>query len=447
MTSTRAPIPTATATFAAFTAAAREIVDPSPPPGTGPILVAAVGADAAAVLEAAQLVLGDANRKVIALAVVSPLTGAISIGEASILPPELETERHEALAGDLARAMAAVAADDARWQPRVESGDPAHVIARVAREIGASLIVMGIGRHGLLDRLVGTETALRTIQLAPCPVLVVAAGFHALPRTVVAATDFSPDGARAAACALPLLAPDATLHLVHVWQPENAADDRAREREDDFRAVLPARFAAITSSLALPPNVSVRCDTREGRPAACLLDFAAAHSADLIVAGRHGIGGLRRLLVGSVTSGLIRGTRCSVLVAPEPMSTNARAHAGHGTADHASRTAEVHDRGTWARTLREFSGRNAGRVVALEADDDSGSQSRDRGYELVDASFDDATGGLSIVLGTYKDEIAQRTFTVRNVRLVDAQADGIGLDAGLNVEHETGRTVLTFLQD
>ena len=47
-----------------------------------------------------------------------------------------------------------------------------------------------------------------------------------------------------------------------------------------------------------------------------ILDEADAQSADLIVIGSHGHGALFELLVGSVTSGVLRGSHCPVLVVP-----------------------------------------------------------------------------------------------------------------------------------
>jgi len=43
---------------------------------------------------------------------------------------------------------------------------------------------------------------------------------------------------------------------------------------------------------------------------------ARAHAADLIVIGSHGHGALYNLLVGSVTSGVLKEARCPVLVVP-----------------------------------------------------------------------------------------------------------------------------------
>ena len=47
-----------------------------------------------------------------------------------------------------------------------------------------------------------------------------------------------------------------------------------------------------------------------------ILEKASEHEADLIVMGSHGHGALYELLVGSVTSGVLREAKCPVLVVP-----------------------------------------------------------------------------------------------------------------------------------
>src|SRR6185295_18995083 len=100
--------------------------------------------------------------------------------------------------------------------PEVYEGDPAATIARVAHEANASLIVAGLGRHRVVDRLFGDETALRLVRLAGVPVLAVAAGWDHAPRRVVVAVDFCETSLRAARLALDLAAPDSVIYLVHV---------------------------------------------------------------------------------------------------------------------------------------------------------------------------------------------------------------------------------------
>ena len=52
----------------------------------------------------------------------------------------------------------------------------------------------------------------------------------------------------------------------------------------------------------------------EGEPPEVLVDIAQGKGADLIALGTHGRKGLKRLLLGSVTSGVIHKSQCDVLV-------------------------------------------------------------------------------------------------------------------------------------
>jgi len=49
-----------------------------------------------------------------------------------------------------------------------------------------------------------------------------------------------------------------------------------------------------------------------------LLEEAADHAADRIVIGSHGHGAIHRVLLGSVSEGIVRGARCPVVVVPSP---------------------------------------------------------------------------------------------------------------------------------
>lgn len=56
-----------------------------------------------------------------------------------------------------------------------ETGDAAEVIVRVAEEIGAHMIVIGVRRRSPVGKLVLGSTAQRVLLDAPCPVLAVKA--------------------------------------------------------------------------------------------------------------------------------------------------------------------------------------------------------------------------------------------------------------------------------
>jgi len=63
---------------------------------------------------------------------------------------------------------------------------------------------------------------------------------------------------------------------------------------------------------------AVRSALIRGRPAAAIVRFAAEEHLDLLVVAGHGHGGLRRLVVGSVTEEVVRAAPCPVLVVRGP---------------------------------------------------------------------------------------------------------------------------------
>lgn len=86
-----------------------------------------------------------------------------------------------------------------------------------------------------------------------------------------------------------------------------ATADATPALRDFVDAALPE---SVRQGLRLQLNVTV------GAPAAAILQAAETQQADLIVMGTHGLGGLRKLLLGSTTEEVLRGTARAVLVTP-----------------------------------------------------------------------------------------------------------------------------------
>lgn len=72
-------------------------------------------------------------------------------------------------------------------------------------------------------------------------------------------------------------------------------------------------------------QVQPQCFVRDGLIADQILDFADSVSADLIVMGSHGLRGIDRLMLGSMTEGVLRRAKCPVLVARKPTHDGASA--------------------------------------------------------------------------------------------------------------------------
>jgi len=197
----------------------------------------------------------------------------------------------------------------------VGAGDPALVVAAFAANRNAALVVAGLGRHRVVDRLLGDETALAIIRASAKPVLAVPQDFADVPRSAVVGVDFSDPSICAAQLALRIAQDAATIYLVNVAPRENvldALDGGLRAYEQRARSEL--ELAA--SRLDVPPRMHVQPVVRQGDPGSELLRYAEEVHAELIAVGTRGQGFLARLLLGSVATKIIRASPIAVLTIP-----------------------------------------------------------------------------------------------------------------------------------
>ena len=428
-------MPAATSTASAATPARTKAIH-------GPVIVAVGGRDPIGVLRAARG-LASTGREVLALAVLEPYSQFVSGVEPILLPPAFDTERATLRMSSLRDQLRALGDVATSWQAQVVHGAPGPALAESAQAMNASLIVMGIGRHRPLDRLLGGETTLQTIRHAPCPVLAVMADGGPPFHHAVAATDFGPSSAWAAESAMSLLDPSALLTLMHAWQPGALEDDRLAEVDRAYREALPERFRRLREAIGVPPGVTVKEVVREGNPAECVLDYATAHQADLVVAGRRNLRALARLAVGSVTTALVRGAACSVLVSPRPP---------FGETDRFHRLvtgkSETHEPAQWVQQLGEFTARNRGRRVSVEVDDVmQGAQVIETGYRLLNVTYEPRLRRLELEVGSTDGGDRRVTRRIVGVEELVVVTDAHGTDTALQVLHGPGQTVLSFTAD
>ena len=301
------------------TLAVADLARRSPSCLAGPI-VASVGEEGNDVLRAAAALASLTRERIHVFSAIEPLPAEAAATEPSALAHDLmevREVRRESRVERLSTRLAEVSAATDRWQLDVEHGEPANALLRRTRELGAGLIVIGIGRQRPRDGPDGEAMTLRVVRRASCPVLAVGGRLEHRPREVVVATDFSAQSMHAARAAMPLLDRGATLHVVHVWQPSATADASVAKVEEVYARSITARLVRFVAELRTPPGVSVRTAVSVGRCADQIITYAHRHHADLIVAARQGLNTITRFFVGSVSTSLLHSAGCSVLIAPE----------------------------------------------------------------------------------------------------------------------------------
>ena len=207
------------------------------------------------------------------------------------------------------------------WTVHVALGTPASEILRYAEQRRAALIVLGLRRHGIVDRVLRDETTLTVARRARGAVLGVAGTMHGLPRTAVVGVDFGPASIRAARAALDLLAtptPDepASLRLVYVDRAGSGIGEKTDGETVIERLGVAAAFDQLVAELHPPAGVGIECVERQGDPAKELLTYAGDARADLIAVGSLRHERIERWVLGSVTTEVVRDGRCSVLIIP-----------------------------------------------------------------------------------------------------------------------------------
>lgn len=244
------------------------------------------------------------------VAAAAPVVHPAIEGPTSIV--ENEEHRHATL--DAARKQLEHVPAANEWKVRSVVGWPAESILSEANHWGASLIVIGIGHHRVIDRFSGTETAVSVARRSDVAVMAVPADAAGLPLRVLAAIDFSEPSKSAARMAAAFMHPDGTLVLAHVTSIRADDCSSAIDRND---AESLAALEDLASELRTRSGHRVTTHVMAGDVAEALLRFAHDEHCDMIALGaqarRMGDG----VIFGSVRTRLLRAGSGTVLVAPQ----------------------------------------------------------------------------------------------------------------------------------
>lgn len=197
---------------------------------------------------------------------------------------------------------------------RLEVGDPAMSIVRLAAERQVDLVVLGVGRCDTPERRSGAITAARVVRYASTAVYAAAAGCEEPDCAVVA----FPDGVvseRTIRAAIDCLTPTGRLWIA---LPEHGAESEGdvpvRSPRDLVRRACGPRADVLLGAVHVE-RVNVASDMLLG-----VLRLADDVGARLVVAPNRGDPGPVRAFLPNLADPLLRVADCSVLVVPDDAS-------------------------------------------------------------------------------------------------------------------------------
>ncbi|MBP2368149.1 universal stress protein [Pseudonocardia parietis] len=284
--------------------------------GRGPVLVGVDGSESAA--DAVRWAATEAAARGTGLRLVSvftplPARHLHDMGLSAAYDQQVRATTAETL--DTAVELAGHTAPEVVTEAEVVTGYPAPVL--VEESAHAALTVVGSrGLGGFSGLLIGS-VAVALAARGQSPVVVVR-GDHSEwaggDRPVVVGIDGSPTSEKAVAAAFEeATLRSAPLVAVHSWldvvlQPAGTMLNRDAVQAEE-QSVLAERLAGWEQDF---PDVELRRTVVEDRPARALI--TASESAQLVVVGTRGRGGVAGLLLGSVSHALLHHAQCPVLV-------------------------------------------------------------------------------------------------------------------------------------
>ncbi|MGO9612393.1 MAG: universal stress protein [Dissulfurispiraceae bacterium] len=175
-------------------------------------------------------------------------------------------------------------------------------IVHEATEKGVDLIIIGRhGRTGLTKVLMG-KVAANVIGSAPCKVLIVPKAARIEYRKILVATDGSVNSLAAATEAIGIAKRyECQIIAVSVMRSQIESE----EAKTNVSKVV---------KMAQKEGMQVEALTPLGKPHEAIVETASGMGVDLIVMGKYGKTGLKKLFMGSATENVIGLSGCAILV-------------------------------------------------------------------------------------------------------------------------------------
>lgn len=208
-------------------------------------------------------------------------------------------------------------------ETRIDHGEPARAILRVASDVENPVIVMASHGRAAVRRLVQGSVAFHVVRAASCPVIIVATTpnewvdrEHPALRSVLIPLDGSLLAEYILEAGLAALGPGVkNVHLLQVIDPETSPSslnviDFIEETSDEAEEYIDD-VASHLSEL----GYEVVCEVRSGNPEEEILNAGRESQVDLIALATHGREGFSRVFFGSVSERLAQSGTFPILLA------------------------------------------------------------------------------------------------------------------------------------
>jgi len=408
------------------------------------VVVATDGSDgSAAAFAAVQLMTKISDLEVRVVSVLEPVVLPVRVPHELLDALEIDAQRARDLGARVIGQLKAAGANANDWPTESRIGRPAELIGQIAQEHDASLIITGPGKHGLLERIVGGETAARVVQLARIPLLAASPDMRRLPQRVVIAMDLDPLHLSELSRVLRLFGPAASVTCVHVQAREDFPGSRSAAFARAYETAVAQSFKATENAISKVPGLRADLVRLNGDPAAELLRYAEYAKTELLVLGLRRHHGLRRLLGGGVALKVLRGASCSVLIVPERVAPATRNE--NGKRGEQISTLVSDDPTAWASLLKQVTERNAGRHATLEADGAAiGAMVHVVDLPFIGADYDHRDGRVEILLGDFVGSDRHFSRNISNPVSIAVLKAPNGKDSVVCVTYKGGQTLVTF---
>jgi nucleotide-binding universal stress UspA family protein len=408
----------------------------------GPVVLAVTGRESSkAPVQLAKRLADKLGLELRIISVIEPVALYTEMVDLVSVPMWVEGETVETRADNVRTYVGSAIANVRSWNIDVRYGDPIREISRGAKELDATVIVVGASPRIRGHHVVSGQRAAQLLRMAQCPVLSVAPGQTELPRRILAAIDFGAASMRALQTAALFAEDGATITLAHV-APEFAF----REPLDPLSQSLAkenvkAALDKLAQELAVRrPDVTIQTRVATGPVVNELLGAAQELNADLVAGGTHGPNVIERFFVGSVAGDLLR------FAAPSVLASHAQGPArAVPLAQRISGTTVVTRPDEWGVLLDSIARRNRGRRTTLEVDDVTcGAQLQSHGYLLNGLAYDPVGRRVEIMLGEATAGAVHLTRGIERVSSVSVNREPSGRDRVIEIAYDDGHALVTF---